>query len=187
MDRSTPSPSNIYGATKLAQEHLITAWAASRGVRTSILRLQNVYGPGQSPINPYTGITTLFVRLARRWRVIPVYEDGQIVSDFVFIDDVVQRAESAAGAPAKGCVLADVGRGRDPIGQMAQVSADHVQGAPAPEVTGQFRLGDVRNAHCDMGPSIGSGRVGHPGTCPQVSPDSRSGWGNSPRAPHRRR
>ena len=150
-DRSTPSPSNIYGATKLAQEHLFTAWAASRGVATSILRLQNVYGPGQSPINPYTGITTLFVRLARAGRVIPVYEDGHIIRDFVFIDDVVQALGSAA--TCEGSVLADVGSGTaTSIGQMASVVAE-LHAAPTPEVTGQFRLGDVRNAHCDMDPS----------------------------------
>jgi dTDP-L-rhamnose 4-epimerase len=150
-DRSTPNPSNVYGATKLAQEHLFTAWAASRAVATSILRLQNVYGPGQSPINPYTGITTLFVRLARAGRVIPVYEDGRIIRDFVFIDDVVQALGSAAST--EGSVLADVGSGiATSIGQMASLVAA-MQGAPAPEVTGQFRLGDVRNAHVDMGPS----------------------------------
>ena len=150
-DVSVPSPSNIYGATKLAQEHLVTSWTAARGVAASILRLQNVYGPGQSPINPYTGITTLFIQLAHAGEVIPVYEDGQIIRDFVFIDDVIRAIGSAAEAP--GSVLADVGSGvASSIETMAQVSAD-LFGAPTPRLTGQFRLGDVRNAHCDMGPS----------------------------------
>lgn len=147
-DRTVPHPSNIYGATKLAQEHLLTAWASARGVATSILRLQNVYGPGQSPINPYTGITTLFLRLALAGEALPVYEDGRIVRDFVYIDDVV-RALTAAAA-ADGDVLADVGSGRAcTIGQMADVVAA-ICSAPAPVVTGQYRLGDVRAASCDM-------------------------------------
>ncbi len=150
-DTSMPAPSNVYGATKLAQEHLITAWAASRGVATSVLRLQNVYGPGQSPINPYTGITTLFVQLARADKTIPIYEDGQIIRDFVYIEDVVQALGSAASAD--GSVLADVGSGiATSIEQMARVVAG-LHSAPAPQVTGQFRLGDVRSAHCDMAPS----------------------------------
>ena len=151
-DESVPAPSNIYGATKLAQEHLVTSWAAARGVGTSILRLQNVFGPGQSPINPYTGITTLFIQIARSGNVIPVYEDGQIIRDFVFIDDVVRALSSAAGA--SGSVVADVGSGTaTSIQTMAAICADQF-GAPKPQVTGQFRLGDVRNAHCSMDPSI---------------------------------
>lgn len=152
--RTWPTPCNIYGATKLAQENLITSWAAARGVSTSVVRLQNVYGPGQSPRNPYTGITTLFVQLARAGEVIPVYEDGQIIRDFVFIDDVVQAISTAAAA--EGNVLADVGSGRsESILEMAQLCAQLFD-APEPVITGQFRLGDVRHAACDMS---GSGWV----------------------------
>lgn len=149
--RTQPSPANIYGATKLAQEHLVRSWAAARGVRSAILRLQNVYGPGQSPINPYTGITTLFIQLARAGKVIPVYEDGEIIRDFVLIDDVVTALGAASGAEQD--VLADVGSGQaTSIRQMATVAAS-IFAAPEPQVTGQFRLGDVRHAACDMTPS----------------------------------
>lgn len=149
--RTQPSPANIYGATKLAQEHLIRSWAAARGVRSAILRLQNVYGPGQSPINPYTGITTLFIQLARAGKVIPVYEDGEIIRDFVLIDDVVTALGTASGAEHD--VLADVGSGQaTSIRQMAGVAAG-IFDAPEPQLSGQFRLGDVRHAACDMAPS----------------------------------
>lgn len=145
---SIPDPSNIYGATKMAQEHLLTSWAAARGVPYSILRLQNVYGPGQSPINPYTGITTLFVRLAARGEAIPVYEDGKIVRDFVFIEDVVTAL--VASVSGDGNLLADVGSGEArSIREMGEIIAGIV-GAPRPKVTGQYRLGDVRHASCDM-------------------------------------
>ncbi len=60
-----PRPTSVYGATKLAPEHIMEAWARAYGARLGILRLQNVYGPGQSLINSYTGIVSLFVRLAR--------------------------------------------------------------------------------------------------------------------------
>lgn len=150
--QTRPAPSNIYGATKLAQEHLISAWCAARGVSNATLRLQNVYGPGQSPLNPYTGITTLFMRIAGRGETIPVYEDGRIVRDFVFIDDVVRALECAANAP--GNVTGDVGSGvASTIHEMADIVAGF-EGAPAPEITGQFRLGDVRHAACDMSESV---------------------------------
>ena len=84
-----PRPTSIYGATKLAQEHILRAWALSFGTKVVILRLQNVYGPGQSLINSYTGIVSLFARLARAHKSIPIYEDGQMLRDFVFIDDAL--------------------------------------------------------------------------------------------------
>src|SRR6266702_2835776 len=86
--RTEPRPTSIYGATKLTQEMVLSAWALSFGTEVGLLRLQNVYGPGQSLSNPYTGIVSLFARLARAGQTIPLYEDGEIVRDFVFIDDV---------------------------------------------------------------------------------------------------
>ena len=126
------SPANVYAATKFCQENLVTSWCGSFGVTPVLYRLQNVYGPGQSLINPYTGIVSLFARLAKQGQSIPVYEDGQIVRDFVFIDDVAS---------------AIVGE-RTTIMQVAQAIAEHY-GAPAPHVTGQFRDGDVRAAWAD--------------------------------------
>ena len=143
-----PAPCNIYGATKLCQEHLVTAWATARDVGTGILRLQNVYGPGQSPTNPYTGITTIFFRIAGRSESIPVYEDGAIVRDFVYIDDVTRAIISVVRSDSND--LVDVGSGTPTtIHQAARIIA-RLAGAPAPRITGQFRLGDVRSASCDM-------------------------------------
>ena len=118
-------------------------------MRSAILRLQNVYGPGQSPTNPYTGITTLFLRIASQGQSLPVYEDGLIVRDFVFIDDVV-RAIQAVSFGSDDALLADVGSGSpQTILDMARIVAELVD-APEPVVTGQYRLGDVRSASVDI-------------------------------------
>ena len=86
----TPAlPTSIYGATKLAQEHILAAWCSAMDSSFSVLRLQNVFGPGQSLVNAYTGIVTLFARQAKMKQEIDIYEDGEIVRDFIFIDDVV--------------------------------------------------------------------------------------------------
>jgi dTDP-L-rhamnose 4-epimerase len=148
---TTPAPVSVYGATKLAQENLLTAWAQSFGVEPVILRLQNVYGPGQSLINPYTGIMSLFCRLAKAGESIPLYEDGEVRRDFVLIDDVARALVAATTAEAPGRLPIDIGSGEDQtIARAAELIAEHY-GAPAPHVTGQYRQGDVRHAWADVG------------------------------------
>ena len=146
---SPPNPSNVYAATKLAQEHILASWTGANDVALSVLRLQNVYGPGQSLTNPYTGIVSLFSRLAREGESIPLYEDGEITRDFVFIADVVSAIAAAVGQPpAEPVRTVDVGSGgHTTIRDLATAIAAY-HGAPEPHVTGQFRDGDVRHAAC---------------------------------------
>ncbi|WP_249670569.1 NAD-dependent epimerase/dehydratase family protein [Cellulomonas wangleii] len=145
-----PAPASVYGATKLAQEHLVTLWADAHGVEAVVLRLQNVYGPGQSLINPYTGIMSLFCRLAREGRSIPLYEDGEVRRDFVIVDDVADAVLAATRVPAPGPEPIDIGSGSwRTIAQAAGIVAQ-TYGAPEPQVTGQFRPGDVRHAWADV-------------------------------------
>lgn len=150
-----PNPINVYGATKLAQEQILSAWTGSHDTRLSVLRLQNVYGPRQSLSNPYTGIVSLFSRLAREGESIPLYEDGDITRDFVYIDDVVSALVAAiAHKPADHMRTVDVGSGvKTTIGDLArEIAAYH--SAPEPHVTGQYRDGDVRHASCTVEDTI---------------------------------
>lgn len=143
---TAPAPVSVYAATKLAQEHLLRVWANSVGVAPVVLRLQNVYGPGQSLINPYTGIMSLFCRMAKAARSIPLYEDGQMRRDFVFVDDVARAVVSAMLSPAPGTGPIDIGTGEhQTIARAAELIAAHY-GAPAPHVSGEYRHGDVRHA-----------------------------------------
>ena len=144
-----PQPCNVYGATKLAQEHILGAWCAAHGSELSILRLQNVFGPGQSLNNSYTGIVPLFCRLARAGQPIPLYEDGAMLRDFVHIDNVAAALSLAATGPALSAPI-DIGTGRAvPIGDAARAIALRY-GSPPPAITGQYRFGDVRHASCDL-------------------------------------
>jgi dTDP-L-rhamnose 4-epimerase len=158
-DRVEPRPTSVYGATKLAQEHVLGAWALAMGVTPVVLRLQNVYGPGQSLTNPYTGIVPLFARLAREGLAVPVYEDGAIVRDFVHVTDVAAALAAAVDAATTGGALpegpVDIGSGvPTTVLELARTVAGHY-GAPAPVVTGQFRDGDVRYACADPAAAAG--------------------------------
>jgi dTDP-L-rhamnose 4-epimerase len=145
-----PAPVSVYAATKLAQEHLLRVWGNALGAEVAVVRLQNVYGPGQSLSNPYTGILSLFARMARAGKSIPLYEDGEVRRDFVLIDDVASAILAAATSDAVSPVALDIGSGEfQTIGTAASAIAAYY-GAPAPHVTGQFREGDVRHAWADV-------------------------------------
>jgi dTDP-L-rhamnose 4-epimerase len=144
-------PTSVYGSTKLAQEHILRNWSFSFSVPFTILRLQNVYGPGQSPFNPYTGIVILFSRLAKNHQQIELYEDGLITRDFVYIDDVLDAlSKSIVSVPAEGHRQLDIGSGvTTNLIELAEMITKY-HSAPPAVVCGKFRNGDVRHAGCDI-------------------------------------
>lgn len=146
--KTHPNPISIYGATKLAQEQMLATWARAFGAGVTVLRLQNVYGPGQSVGNPYTGVLTLFARLARERRTLDIYEDGHIVRDFVHVMDVVAAILGTTAKPVNSVQTFDIGSGvPTTIGEVARQIAK-LCNAPEPLVSGKFRDGDVRAASC---------------------------------------
>ncbi len=141
-------PRSSYAAGKVAQEHYTSAWARQGEAAAIALRYHNVYGPGMPRDTPYSGVAAIFRSSLESGRAPRVFEDGAQMRDFVHVDDVA-RANLAAveavlsretgsmsaynvcsGSPVS---ILDVGRilGRD--------------SGREPEVTGQFRLGDVRH------------------------------------------
>lgn len=145
-----PRPTSVYGSTKLAQEHILSSWALAMGVEPIIFRLQNVYGPGQSLTNPYTGIVSLFTQMAKAGEVIPVYEDGEIIRDFVFIDDVADAILRGIARGKRNEYAFDIGSGEaTSVLRLAQIAAAHY-GAPQPQINGKYRDGDVRHASCSI-------------------------------------
>ncbi len=148
------NPGSVYAATKLAQEHFCSIVGNAYGLPITILRYFNVYGPGQSLSNPYTGILSTFFARAQSGRPIEVYEDGQESRDFVFIDDVVEATRRALlNAEGQSQPLVQVLN----IGTGIPISIAELAGAmlrvgdwDAPvHVTGAYRLGDVRHVFAD--------------------------------------
>lgn len=145
-----PMPTSIYGSTKLAQENLISSWSNSFDVKHTILRLQNVYGPGQSLINPYTGIVLLFARIAKEGKSIPLFEDGAMTRDFILIEDTIDALNTVLLTEGLDGKTYDIGSGyASTIAEVANIIAERYQ-APPPHITGKFRNGDVRHASCDI-------------------------------------
>ncbi|MET9559527.1 NAD-dependent epimerase/dehydratase family protein [Streptomyces tauricus] len=150
-------PRNVYATTKLAQEHLAAAWARSTDGTAVSLRYHNVYGPGMPRDTPYAGVASFFRSALARGEAPRVFEDGGQRRDFVHVTDVAAANVTALeaegegeGDTAGGALTAyNVGSGEpQTVGGMARALAD-AYGGPAPVVTGEFRLGDVRHITAD--------------------------------------
>jgi dTDP-L-rhamnose 4-epimerase len=146
-------PRNVYATTKLAQEHLAAAWARATGGWAVSLRYHNVYGPGMPRDTPYAGVASFFRSSLARGEAPRVFEDGAQRRDFVHVRDVA-RANAAALAgiddrAAAGHTAYNVGSGEPhTVGELAAALAS-ARGGPAPLVTGEYRLGDVRHITAD--------------------------------------
>lgn len=142
-------PRNVYAATKLAQEHLASAWARAVDGRAVALRYHNVYGPGMPSNTPYAGVASFFRSSLARGEAPRVFEDGRQRRDFVHVRDVAEANVAAletCGARRPGTFRPyNVGSGTPhTVGDMATALAE-AHGGPAPVVTGEYRLGDVRH------------------------------------------
>ena len=154
--KNCPRPTSVYGATKLAQENILSSWASSFNVPYKIVRLQNVYGPGQSLVNSYTGIVSLFVQIAKAGNSIPLYEDGQMLRDFVFIDDVTDAIIRVLDNDIAIGQIFDIGSGiSSTIAQVASIISNRYH-SPDPHICGKYRNGDIRHASCDCTPILSS-------------------------------
>lgn len=146
-------PRNVYATTKLAQEHLSAAWARATGGRAVSLRYHNVYGPGMPRDTPYAGVASFFRSALARGEAPRVFEDGGQRRDFVHVRDIASANVTALAAlPARedGALTAyNTGSGEPhTILEMAGALA-LARGGPAPVVTGEYRLGDVRHVTAD--------------------------------------
>ena len=147
-EQAAPDPRNAYAASKLAQEHLAASWARTTGGAVTALRYHNVYGPGMPRDTPYAGVAAIFISALRSGRAPQVFEDGRQLRDFVHVRDVAS-ATVAALPTGQGVRAYNVGSGTPrTVGEMATALSTALAGPP-PEVTGQYRLGDVRHITAD--------------------------------------
>lgn len=144
-------PLSFYGLTKYVQEQMALMFARSCGFSASALRYQNVYGPGQSLINPYTGILAIFSTLARSNAPIQIFEDGLESRDFVFVDDAVEATWRVIKEESRFVEYFNVGTGHStPVLQVAKEIVSFFESTSALTVTGAFRQGDIRHNFADL-------------------------------------
>ncbi len=150
-ETSMLNPKSIYAVTKLTQEQLVLSAMDSLGISAIGLRYQNVFGPGQSLSNPYTGILAIFSNLILNNQNINIFEDGKESRDFIYIDDVVGATIASIESKLSSSNVFNVGTGEKvAVLQVAEKLKELLGGEAELNVSGNYRIGDIRHNYADI-------------------------------------
>ena len=147
-----PALSSIYALNKYDQERMCLLFGSSYGIPTTAMRFFNVYGRDQALSNPYTGVLAIFAGRLLNDRPPLIFEDGHQRRDFVSVSDVARACALALETPAAAGKVLNVGSGesvsvREIADRLAAVMGkDGIE----PEVTGKYRVGDIRHCFADI-------------------------------------
>ncbi len=144
-------PLSIYGITKQQQEQMVMTTGESLGIASVAFRYQNVYGPGQSLSNPYTGILSIFSTRILNGNDLDIYEDGEESRDFVYIDDVVDATILGIEKKEANGQVFNVGSGvTTTVRQVAESLKKFYNSDINISISGKYRLGDIRHNYADL-------------------------------------
>lgn len=150
-EESKIHPTSVYGITKQVQEQMVMTVCPSIGISPVAFRYQNVYGPGQSLKNPYTGILSIFSNLIKHGQPINIFEDGKESRDFVFIDDVVAATVAGIEMDAANGEVFNVGTGiATTVMEVAETLIEGYGKKVPLNISGDFRIGDIRHNYADI-------------------------------------
>lgn len=148
---SNKKTTSIYGLTKQVQEEMLMITCKSLNIPIVSFRYQNVYGPGQSLSNPYTGILSIFSTRIKNNNEINIFEDGLESRDFVYIKDVVDATILGIENPNANNKVYNVGSGkRTSVLEVVQSLAKEYDSNIKYEITGNYRIGDIRHNFADL-------------------------------------
>lgn len=144
-------PTSVYGITKQVQGELVHTVCKSLNIPSVSFRYQNVYGPGQSLKNPYTGILSIFSNSLRQNHDINIFEDGTESRDFVYIDDVADATILAIENEMCAYKAFNVGTGKAvDVMTVAKYLKEFYKSESKINISGNFRLGDIRHNYADI-------------------------------------
>ena len=145
------APCSVDALAQHEQERLCLMIGRTYGLPTIALRFFNVYGPRQALGNPIAGALASFASRLVKGQAPLVFEDGLQLRDFVSVHDVARACRMALESSGAAGGVFNVGSGssmsiRVVAAQMAEALGRREL---RPEVTGQYRVGDVRHCFAD--------------------------------------
>ena len=150
-EESLIHPTSIYGITKQVQEQMFMVMGKSLGIPAVAFRYQNVYGAGQSLSNPYKGILSIFSTRIKNGNSINIFEDGLESRDFIYVDDIVDATILGIEKDEANYKVFNVGFGETVnVLQVAQALIKAYGQEVELNVSGNYRLGDIRHNYADL-------------------------------------
>ena len=164
-ETKTPALSSVYALSKYVQERMCLMIGRAYNIPTVALRFFNVYGPRQALSNPYTGVLAIFASRLLNGKAPLIFEDGEQQRDFVNVRDVVQACRLSLDAAAASDRVFNIGSGQAfTISELAERMADALGKNLEPQITGKYRVGDIRHCFADI--ALARSMLGY---TPQVS------------------
>ena len=146
-----PGLSSIYALTKYDQERACLVCGGAYGIPTVALRLFNTYGTRQALSNPYTGVLAIFAARLLNDRPPRIFEDGLQRRDFVSVHDVARAFRLALEREGADGSAVNVGSGLSvTVREISEKLAATMGKQIEPELTGEYRLGDIRHCYADI-------------------------------------
>ena len=156
-ETDVPAPITVYGASKVAGEHLLRVAAREHRLRWTVARLFFVYGPRQLAGGGYKSVIVSNFERIRGGEPPTVYGDGRQALDYVYVDDVVDALSRMTASAHDGATF-NVGSGRaiavrDLVEQMVQVAGSTTRPVTCPPdwTAGTCRVADVSLAASSLG------------------------------------
>lgn len=147
-----PAIPSVYAISKYHQERMCATVGRAYGIPTVGLRFFNIYGTRQALSNPYTGVLAIFASRLLNNQAPLIHEDGEQQRDFVSVHDVARACRLALETPNAADRVFNIGSGRhysvrEIAASMARtLNKEYI----APEFTGRYRMGDIRNCFADI-------------------------------------
>ncbi len=130
VDENHPEfPMDIYSANKTASEKYVLIYSRAYKMRTTVVRLANVFGPRSNIKTPDLGFMNYFIGLALQGKAMTVYGEGAQLRNVTFVQDCVDALLAAAASPASdGEVFFAVSDRQFSVAEIARGIAEHVGG-----------------------------------------------------------
>jgi dTDP-L-rhamnose 4-epimerase len=147
-----PALASVYALSKYDQERLCLMIGEAYNIPTVALRFFNVYGPRQALSNPYTGVLAIFASRLLNDNPPAIFEDGEQRRDFVSVHDVARACRLALEIDEARSKVFNIGSGQSyTVREIAQrvsvaVGKEYIE----PEISGKYRVGDIRHCFADI-------------------------------------
>ena len=104
-------PLCVHAVHKIAVESYLKIYRELYGLRSTVLRITNPFGPGQPAGRIAYGVVNRLIHLALENRPLPIFGDGRQLRDYIYIDDTIDALLAVGAAPTTDGRAYNVGSG----------------------------------------------------------------------------